>query len=141
MPQPTLTSRNNKIVGNRCCIAFRRTALRRWTHRENPNETGTKKEAAWATLRGECFHCAHAPNKRQNEKKNLLYFLPGRTKKEKRKAGLLNSRTMKSNAVCNFEFIISHCGTGLCLQRKKRRHKVKSKLNQQAVEKEKKKNI
>lgn len=96
-------------------------------------------KVTWTTLRGECFHCAQAPNKRQNEeKKNQFYFLPGWSKKkteEKRNDDLLNLRTMKSNAVCNFEFIISHCETGLCLQRKKRRHRLKSKLNQQTVQK------
>ena len=70
-------------------------------------------------------------------KKNQLYFLPGWTKKRqgKRNDGLLNLRTMKSNTVCNFEFIISHCETGLCLWRKKRRQRLKSKVNQQAVQK------
>lgn len=117
-----LSPLDNKIGRNHCCIAFRRTALRHWRHREDQNETGTKKKEV--TLRGECFHCAQAPNKWQNEeKKNQLYFLPGWTKKkeEKRNDGFLNLRTMKSKAVCNFEFIISHCETGLCLQRKKRR--------------------
>lgn len=42
-----------------------------------------QNKVTWTTLRGECFHCAHAPNKRQNEeKKNQLYFLPGWTKKK-----------------------------------------------------------
>lgn len=40
--------------------------------------------------------------------------------KHRGKNGWLDSRTMKSNAVCSFEFIISHCETGLFLQRRKR---------------------
>lgn len=97
----------------------------------------------WATLRGECFHCAHAPNKRQNGKKinYISYLVEPRKRQEKRNYGLLNLRTMKSNAVCNFEFIISHCETGLCLRRKERRHRLKSKFNQQAVQKKEHLNV
>lgn len=60
---------------------------------------------------------------------------------ENRKDGLPSSRTVKSNTVCNFEFVVSHCETELCLQRKKRRQRLKSKLNQQAVQKKEHLNV
>lgn len=52
------------LGGITAALPFLRTALRSWRHRENQNETGTKKkEVTWAKLRRECFHCAQAPNK------------------------------------------------------------------------------
>lgn len=83
----------------------------------------------WAKLRRECFHCAQAPNKWQNEEKKKINYISYlveprkrlRIKKKKMLFFFFNVRTMKSNAVCNFEFIFSHCETGL--QRKERRHR------------------
>lgn len=71
------------------------------------------------------------------KKINYISYLVELRKRQKNKEMMvrLNQRTMKSNTVCNFEFIISHRETGLCLQRKERRHRLKSKLNQQTVHK------
>lgn len=123
-----LSPSDNTIGRNHCCIAFRRTAQRRQRHRENQNETRTKKKRWHGQHWGEDASTVHRHQiKDKMKKKNQLYFLPGRTKKkttEKRNDGLLNLRTMKSCAVYNFEFFISHCETGLCLQRKQRRHRL-----------------
>lgn len=44
-------------------------------------------KVTWTTLRGECFHCAQAPNKRQNEEKkiNSISYLVDPRKRQKKK--------------------------------------------------------
>lgn len=77
------------------------------------------------------------------KKKNIIFltWLNREKDRGKRNDGSPNLRTVKSNAVCNFEFVVSHCETELCLQRKKRRQRLRSKLNQQAVQKKEHLNV
>lgn len=79
---------------------------------------GQKKMVTRITLSGECFNCAQIKDKMKKKIYYISYLREPRKRQRKKNDVLLNFRTMKSNAVCNFGFIISHHETGLCLQEK-----------------------
>lgn len=100
-----------------CCIALRRTALRRW-ETQRKSKWNKKKKVRWTTLRGERFHFAQAPNKRENKekkkgKKKSNRFLTW-SNLEKEMMGCWTRGQW--NVFCDSEFIICHHETGLCLQ-------------------------
>lgn len=93
----------------------------------------------WPTTRGETIPpaCAGAKQKTKIKKNKSFLRLLHRDRHKKRET-MMNLRTMKSNAVCNCEFIICRQETGRRLQRKEteNRHRLKSNVVQEKKKQE-----
>lgn len=132
-----LSPLDNKIGRNHCCIAFRRTALRHWRHREDQNETGTKKKRWHWGENASTVHRHQINDKMKKKKINYISYLVEPRKRKKKEIMVFwtwGQWNQKQSATLSLSFLTVRLDFA---SKGKREDRLKSKLNQQAVQKKK----